>query len=116
VNRHLLGCVVTLLATVSCISGKDDLDETAAPDADTDTDTDADTDADSDADTDITDPYDDSGVFYFLADFTTDGGELTSASFGYGMYDLRADDWSCVIQGSMAYEGPAPAGCPACDW
>lgn len=113
------GPVLCLLASLGCGVDKGDPADTAAPDTDveTDTDTDTDSDTDTDADTDITDPYgDDSGVFYYVADFTTDGGEFASASFGYGMYDLRDAEWSCVIQGSLQYEGPAPSGCPDCDW
>ena len=137
-RSHLLSVLVSVLGVASllaCVTGKDevidtartstdadadtDADSDADTDADSDTDTDTDTDADSDTDTDTdTDADVETGLaqFFFVGEFVTGrGGTLTSATGGYALANLDGDPL-CTLTGDLPYEGEGPSGCPDCDW
>ncbi|MFN7143054.1 MAG: hypothetical protein ACK4YP_04710 [Myxococcota bacterium] len=79
-----------------------------APD-DTDTDADPDTLPDDPADTGVAEGF-------YVGSFETEAGAYAHASFGLGYYGLAVGDWVCRVEGTLPYEGPAPDGCPDCDW
>ena len=90
--------------------------DTGGARADTDDTDDTDL-ADTDTDSPCPD-VDETGlaVPYFTAEFTTAGGEYVDARFGLAVYGVRIDDWACIAEGTLPYEGEAPPGCPDCDW
>ncbi len=109
----LLGCPT---ADPDPCDDKPDCDtgDTAPDDTDDSAD---DTDVDDTDDSGDTDSFD-TGIaaMFWVGEFTTSAGEYVDARFGYGAYGLAMEDWACFIDGTLPYEGDAPAGCPDCDW
>lgn len=101
-----------ILLLAACPTAEESCDEAdkacdtgdTAPD-----DTDTDTRPDEPADTGI-------AALYYVGRFETEAGAYVDASFGYGFYGIAAEDWVCRVEGTLPYEGPAPDGCPDCDW
>jgi len=104
----LVGCDETCAHPAGCDAPAEDTD---LPDTDTDL-------PDTDTDTDTDPPCTDTGLgqLYISGSIQTRGGEFEAATVGYSVYGAAIDDWACVIEGSVAYEDPAPEGCPDCDW
>lgn len=104
-----------ILLLAACPTAEESCDEAdkacdtgdTAPD-DTDTDTETDTRPDE-PDTGIAVPY-------YVGSFETAAGAYVDASFGYAFYGVTVEDWVCEVRGTLPYEGPAPDGCPDCDW
>lgn len=88
-------------------------------DADSDTDTDADTDTDSDGDTDAdsdTDADTERVAYRWgQSEVTVKAGAFVSGREGMAW---RSDDGNvlCEVAQQYTYLGPAPAGCPDCEW
>jgi hypothetical protein len=104
----LVGCDETCAHPAGCDAPAEDTD---LPDTDTDL-------PDTDTDTDTDPPCTDTGLgqLYISGSIQTRGGEFEAATVGYSVYGAAIDDWACVIEGSVAYEDPAPEGCPDCYW
>jgi hypothetical protein len=102
--------------------GAGDSAETVGTDGDADTDADTDTDADSDTDTetdpDTTDIEPDTGYGYLLlvGDFATSDTRVVSGHFGYAIYGIPQRREVCTLLASFENAGPAPDGCPDCEW